>query len=163
MGGKRGASHFLLLRPHPLYLPPNQCKVASDAPATSVACSDSSQATGVLPTSKPLLPFKTPKSPEDWAEVDVYLARYVVPAVITAKSLEEKNSILCQGIYNHMTSRFRVRKAGNQTSRKRQHERGLKRITKEKNAARKELRRARRCTTDEDVIRDLSITFHKLL
>ena len=51
----------------------------------------------------------------------------------------------------------------NRKRRKRCHERNLKRLTKEKNAAKKELRQARRGSNDVAVIHELSSRFHKLI
>lgn len=41
--------------------------------------------------------LKLPKSTE-WAEAD-YLQAAVVPAILQASSVEEKNSYLCNGVY----------------------------------------------------------------
>ena len=95
--------------------------------------------------------------------IDSDLAWYVVPAVINAHSPEEKNYVLCHGIYRYMTSRFGVRKVCKKNSRKRRHERCLKRLTNEKNKARRDLRRARRQSTDKEAVRNLSNKCHKLL
>ena len=111
-----------------------------------------------------LPPFKTPRTPEEWAEVDSEFAQSLVPAAISAASPEEKNLILCQGIHEVMTTKFGAqppRKPRN--NRRRHHERNLRKLTKEKNAARKDLRKARREAQDEEAVRDLSIKFHKLL
>ena len=76
--------------------------------------------------------------------VDSDLAQSLVPAVLCAPYREVKNAGLCGGMYEYMTGRFGVgRSQGGRTrnrKRKRCHERDMKRLTKEKNAVKKELR-----------------------
>ena len=79
-----------------------------------------------------------------------------------------QNAILCGGMYEYMTGMFGVRRGQggrrrNRKKRKRCHERNLKRLTKEKNAAKKELRQARRGLSDVAVICELSSRFHTLI
>ena len=54
-----------------------------------------------LVTPKPLLPFNTPRDPEEWAEVDADLAHGLVPDVISGNTPDEKNSIPYQGICDY--------------------------------------------------------------
>ena len=124
----------------------------------------SSRSPHVVSTPKPLPPFNTPKSTEQWEELDSKLAQCLVPLVISATSPEEKHHILCQGIYDHMVARLGVKRVtNNQKKRVRDHERNLKNIRKEKNAAKKDLRRARRQAGNEDAVRELSVKFHRLI
>ena len=86
-----------------------------------------------------------PKSDEDWEADNSSLGSVVVPQALSAQSVEEKNMVLCVGIYNSFSSKYGVRNRCN--SRKlsvKRHNRAFKRITREKNAARRELRAAQR-------------------
>ena len=101
---------------------------------------------------------------EQWEEVDPALAQCLVPAVICATSPEEKHSILCQGIYDQMVVRFGVKRVNsNQKRRKRVHERSLKNLRRENNMAKKDLKQARRQSENEEVVRELSVKFYRLL
>jgi len=101
-----------------------------------------------------LPPFKTPRYPDEWAEVDSELVQRLLPAVINATSPDEKDSILCQGIYEYMATKFGVQRAHkSKKTNRRRHERKLKKLTREKNAARKDLRRAKRQAQDEEAVR----------
>ena len=84
---------------------------------------------------------------DEWVEADHLLAQ-VVPAVLHCSSVEEKNTTLCELIYNILIERFGVkplpRTCKSRQGRSRQHDRALKRVTELKNAARQALRRAKR-------------------
>ncbi len=55
---------------------------------------------GLTPSShKTKATLKLPSSKEDWQKANVYLKENVVPRVLQACSVEEKNSILADGIY----------------------------------------------------------------
>ena len=117
-----------------------------------------------LNTPKILPPFKTPNDSDLWGEIDLYVAEHLVPAIMDARSPEEKHAILCQGIYEHMISKFGIRSiTSNKKKRKRFHERNLKKLRKEKNAAKKDLRQARRQTNNKEVVEELSRKFYRLL
>ena len=91
-------------------------------------------------------PFKTPKIAEEWRNDDSQLAETVVPAVLEAESVDEKSKLLGEGIYNHFASKYGVLDKHRHTSQRkpRNHNRPLKRLRKERNEARKELRKARK-------------------
>ena len=77
--------------------------------------------------------------------MDSDLAQSLVPAVLCAPSPEVKKAIVCGGMYEYMTGKFGVRRGQggrreNRKTKKQHHERNIKRLTKEKNAAKKELR-----------------------
>ena len=113
---------------------------------------------------KPLPPFKTPQSADLWEEVNSELAKFLAPAVLNAPTVNSKHSILCQGIYDHMVSRFGTRKATRSRAQRRKcHERKLKELRREKNAVKKVLRHARSQVQNEDVVHELSVKFHRLL
>ena len=72
------------------------------------------------PTLKLLPPFKTPNYTEQWEEIGLELAQYLVPVAISATSLEEKHSLLCQCIYSIMITKFGMKRvASNQKKGKR--------------------------------------------
>lgn len=113
---------------------------------------------------KPLPCFKTPQSADLWEEVNSEFAKFLVPAVLNAPTVNSKHSILCQGIYDHMVSRFGTMKATRSCVwRRKGHERKLKELRREKNAVKKELRRARPQVQNEDVVCELSVKFYRLL
>ena len=99
-----------------------------------------------------------------WEEVDSELAQFLVPAVLSAPAPEEKHSILCQGIHDYMVSQFGIKKTSRKKDQRRKtHERQLKKLMRENNAAKKALRQARSHTENDDVVHILSIKFHRLL
>ena len=116
-----------------------------------------------LPIPTPLTPFRTPSSKEEWEDL-AELAQCLVPTVLAATSPEEKNAILCQGMYGCMVSKFGTRRNKYQTkSRKRAHERKLKNLRREKSEAKRALKQARRQPQSEGTVRELSVKFHRLL
>ena len=111
-------------------------------------------------------PLRLPTTPEEWEDVDVLLSS-IVPSVQQAISVEEKNTALCEGIYNIMNSRFGVRpgrqsKNHSRTS-VRQHDRALKKATLLKNEACRALREAKRLGRSDSEILALSGKFLSLL
>ena len=58
-----------------------------------------------------LIPYNHPQSSEQWAQANEELARTVVPAVLAAPTVEQKNMILCKGIYDY-TTKFGTKKQG---------------------------------------------------
>ena len=67
-------------------------------------------------------PFFCPKNNQEWEEADEHLRSIVVPAVLTATSVDERNHVLCQGIYNYFAGRFGLRKVRRKLRRNRQTE-----------------------------------------
>ena len=61
-----------------------------------------------LPVFELLPPFKTPKTDEKWREDNSQLAEVIIPAVAEAQSVDDKNRILCEGIYHHFASKYGV-------------------------------------------------------
>ena len=78
----------------------------------------------------------------EWSESDSFLAKSVVPAVLAAPTVDAKHEALCQGIYNYFSSQYGCR-LPRKPRRKRRHVRRLKRITAQKNEARKQFRKAK--------------------
>ena len=56
-----------------------------------------------------LRPFNCPKTDQEWSEADHHLASVVVPAVLSASSVEEKNLALCKGVYTFFSNKYGVR------------------------------------------------------
>ncbi len=109
--------------------------------------------------------LKLLSSKEDWQKANVYLKVNVVPRVLQACSVEEKNSILADGIYTYFATAHDVRQT---TTRKRKvpshgnHDRALK-VSELKKKARKEFRQARREGKVVEEIQSLARNFFNLI
>ena len=83
------------------------------------------------------------------------------------QSVNGKNGVLCDGIYNYFTMKYGTnekRKASKHVIRRsKSHNRPMKRVTLEKNKARRELRAAKREGKEEGVIKEIARKFHKLI
>ena len=115
-----------------------------------------------------LNPFSCPTSAEEWVKVDQDMARLVVPAVLAATSVEEKNQLLCNGIYNYFSSKYGTRAKGKRRTVQRPKkpntlQNSLVQLWKEKNNLRNELRHAKKLGLNADSIRSLASKFHLLL
>ena len=82
------------------------------------------------------LPLRLPRSARDWEEADRLLS--ILPSLVAqAITAEEKNSCLCDGIYNIMAGQFGTRSHPRQHPSSRpkvkQHNRALKEVTRKKN------------------------------
>ena len=117
----------------------------------------------------PLLPsFNIPQSQTDWDADNSTLGGTLVQQVVDAPSVDVKNSVLCNGICSHFTSKYGLCKKGRKsqraaTTRPRRHNRTMKKVTQQKNEARRELRAARRDGRDEITIREVARKFHTLI
>ena len=49
---------------------------------------------------------------DDWLKADEYLAQNVIPLYLSASLIEEKNKILCEGIYEYFSSKNMEHKTG---------------------------------------------------
>ena len=113
-----------------------------------------------------LLPlFKTPNCEKDWREDDLILSKTITRAVAEAENVDDKNRILCEGIYKHFATKYGVRAKANHaiTSKARTHNRPLKKLRKMRNEARRDLRKAKRDNQGELVIQELAKKFYKLI
>ena len=85
-------------------------------------------------------PLKLPASAAEWEEDDTSLTNTLIPAVLQAQCVEDKNKILCEGIYGYFVSKYETiqinRNKVCSVQHPRKHNRAVKRITKEKNMAR---------------------------
>ena len=106
--------------------------------------------------------LKLPQSEEDWLQSDREIATTVVPAVLAAPTVDMKHEALCQGIYQHFSSLYGSA-FPRKPRRKRRHARQLKKLTAEKNEARKEFRRAKASATNDLVIQQLAQKFYRLV
>lgn len=52
-----------------------------------------------------LRPFNCPTSEEEWAEADLHLATEVVPAVLSAETVDDMNLILWKGVHSYFNGR----------------------------------------------------------
>ena len=82
-----------------------------------------------------LLPtVNMPKSDEDWEADNTSLGSTLVPQVLAAQLVEEKNMVLCVGIYNYFSSKYGLRKAcHSRESAAKRHNRAFRRLPQEKN------------------------------
>ena len=106
-------------------------------------------------------------SAAEWEEDDTSLTNALVPAVLQAQCVEDKNKILCEGIYGYFASKYgtiQIKPSKvHSVQRPRKHNRAVKKITKEKNIARRELRRAIKEGKKDDIIKDIARKFHKMI
>ena len=52
-----------------------------------------------------LSPFKTPICEKDWREDDLILSKTITREVAGAENVDDKNRILCEGIYKHFATK----------------------------------------------------------
>ncbi len=116
------------------------CQVYSSVPREEPINEDTPQQISVPPNPNPipvtatqLRTLKMPKSDEEWVEVDRAIADSVVPAVLAASTVDDKNTQLCQGVYQLFASKFGCAST-HKPRRQRKHARRLKRLTSEKKA-----------------------------
>ena len=112
-----------------------------------------------------LRPFNCPTTDQEWSEADHYLASVVVPAVLSASSVEEMNLVLCKGVYTFFINKYGVRSSNQRRrTRKRKSARvSLDKLREERNKTRNDLRRAKKQGRDTESIRSLADKFHRLL
>ena len=107
-------------------------------------------------------PLKLPRTPEEWEEADILLSA-VTLSVLQATTAEEKNSCLCTGVYDVLASRFGTRSLPHpqklMQSRLRQHDRALRKVTLQKNEARRVLRKVKKQGESAPKIQSLAANF----
>lgn len=124
--------------------------------------------TSSLNTSTPSqhLPFlKLPRTTEEWMSADEELSVSVVPAALQGSTVDEKNEALCEGLYHYLSQKFGTQQKSvrKPRQRRREHPRRLKKLTQQKNEARKKMRQAKRDGLDENTVRTVAQEFHRLL
>ena len=139
---------------------PRNLNSSHETSAVSTAYRTANQVPSTLPHSKQSL--RLPKSPEEWDEANLLLS-VITPSVLQATTIEEKNNILTNGIYDIMAGRYGTRNPPRPKKRPRQHDRTLRRVTRLKNEARQALRRVRRQEESVSTIQSLSGNFLSLL
>ena len=115
--------------------------------------------------SQHLPPLRLSLTVEEWQLADEVMSVTVVPAVLLCETVDEKNIALCDGVYQYFSQHFgtarQVQRKGPRQD-KEQSSR-LKKITQQKNYARKKLRDVKKYGTDETAIRVAAREFHRLL
>ena len=111
-------------------------------------------------------PLRLPRTPVEWEEAN-HLLSSVTQSVLQAITAEEKNTCLCTGIYDILSARFGTRSPSRHRkqlqSKFRQHDRALNEVTRLKNEARRDLRRAKREGVSGAIIQSLAANFLSLL
>ena len=114
------------------------------------------------PSMPPMLePLNCPLTEDPWAEADQHMASTVVPAVLSAYPIEDKNHALCSGIYTYFSSQYGTRSSQSRC-RTRKHKGSGVSLAKLREM-RNSLRRAKKSGQSSDVIRSLAGQFHLLL
>ena len=139
---------------------PGNLNSSRETSAVSTAANKDSSSLSTLQLCKQSL--RLPKSSEEWDETNLLLS-VITPSVLQATTIEEKNNILTNGIYDILAGRYGTRNPPRPKKRPRQHDRTLKRVTRLKNEARQALRRARRQGESVSTIQSLSGNFLSLL
>ena len=101
-----------------------------------------------------------PQSDEDWEADSTALGHQV----LAAQSVDDKNMVLCAGIYNYFTLKYGTDdkgKSGKKSAKK--HNRAFKRLTQDKNRARRQLMAVRREGKEEGIIKEVARRFHQLI
>ena len=117
-----------------------------------------------LPILKRREPFNCPKNAEEWLVADEQLAESVVPEVLAAASVDEKNKALCDGIYTYFTSKYGTRPNKRKKKRKMKGSgKALSKLRTERNKLRSEMRKAKKAGQDPQAIKDLARKLYQLL
>ena len=79
-----------------------------------------------------------PQSEESWEADNSSLGSALVHQVLSAQTVDDKNMVLCAGIYNHFISKYGTNRKGNKSgilrkSGVRRHNRAFKKLTQDKN------------------------------
>lgn len=109
--------------------------------------------------------LKLPKTSHEWSLADEDMSVYVVPTVLSCSTIDEKHQTLCNGVYHYFAEKFGIQKKPVRKPKRRRSEqqRRLHNLTKQKNDAKKTLRRARKDGLDQSTIKTIAREFHKLL
>ena len=118
----------------------------------------SSKASLLLPTTK-----------EDWAKADEHFRDHLVPQILETTSVDEKNRLLVNGIYEYLALHCGHRTKGSSRNSKQQgqtrkkHDRALKRVTELKRKAKKDFRQAQQTGLPQENIHALAKNFFDLV
>ena len=118
-----------------------------------------------IPTDvSPKKPFVCPMSGDEWQAADEHMAKTVVPQVLAARSVEEKNRVLCCGVYSYFSTTFGTfSHKGGKRKRSKRINQSITVLRNERNRARQQLRKAKENSKDPHVIRELANRFHQYL
>ena len=115
---------------------------------------------------QPKTPFNCPRSSEEWLVADEQLSIAVVPQVLAAATIDNKNQALCDGVYDYFSVSYGTQSRG-KPRKKRKSPKGVKqekaRLREERNKARQQLRKAKRHSSDPTLIQELARRFHQYL
>ena len=138
-------------------------------PLTATSCHNSPSVSSPLAqvtiSSSQLRPFNHPQSPDEWQVANEDLANTIVPAVLAAPTVEEKNRVLCEGIFNYFTAKFgpRTQKARRKSKSHTSQKETLATLRGKRNKARNNLRRAKRQGAHPTDLETLATAFHQFL
>ena len=108
--------------------------------------------------------LKLPSTQKEWEAANSHFANVLVPEVLSEPSPSSKNTKLCDGIYQHFTSKYGTRQHSKRHSRQVKQAQALNNAKKAKNEARKNLRKARTDgTLSPEEILHLARRFYQLV
>ena len=110
--------------------------------------------------------LRLPRTDEEWEEADAHFAAYLVPHILGASGVDDKNDMLCSGVYEYFATKYGTRAF--RCQKKRAHRkssqlRHFKSVTKQKNEARQQLRKAQKEGLSSDQTRSLAKAFFRLV
>ena len=109
-----------------------------------------------------------PNCEEDWLTADSFFKKKknVIPRIILAAAIDEKNTILVEGLYRYFAEKHGIKKFPLMNKKKHtphNHDRALKKAKNLKNRARKDYRRAKRSGLCQSEIQSLARNFFRLV
>ena len=117
------------------------------------------------PSVTTLPPMKLPKTPECWAEADLFMKNNVIQAVFKQSSVDAMDHALRKGIYSFFTSRYGTTPTNQQhqlPKKARKQQTDLKNVQIEKEV-KKRLKQLRRSGNSPEEVHLLTQTFHGLV
>ena len=88
----------------------------------------------------------------------------MVPRVVAATTVEEKNTLLCNGVYEYFSTKYGTRSQKRAKYKKpRGGRKSVAKLREMRNQARKELRKAKKDVQDPQAVKDLANKFHQYL
>ena len=118
------------------------------------------------PSVTTLPPMKLPKTPEGWAEANLFMKNNVIQAVFMQSSVDVMDHALCEGIYSFFTSRYGTTPTNQQhqlPKKAPKQQTDLKNVQIEKKEVKKRLKQLRRSGNSPEEVRLLAQTFHGLV
>lgn len=117
------------------------------------------------PPSVLLKSFRCPTTEQGWAEDDQEMAALVVPVVLDASFVKDKNVALSKGIYKYFSGKYVTHTKAKVERRKKSNTdlKTFEEVRKERNKARSDLRRVKRRGGTSASIKALTNHFHQPL